>query len=92
MLTVIILTKNEEEVIADCLDSVRDISDEVLVVDSGSEDRTPDIAEKFGAKVIHHSFENFAEQRNFAMSKARGDWVLYIDADERVTQIGRAFV
>lgn len=86
MLSVIILTKNEEEVIADCIESVKDIADEILVIDSNSEDRTVEIATRLGAKIIQHEFKNFSETRNFALRKAQGDWILYIDADERATQ------
>lgn len=84
-LSVIILAKNEEEVIADAIDSVRDVADEILVIDSKSTDRTVEVAEFAGAKVIKHKFENFAAQRNFAFSKSKCDWVFYIDADERAT-------
>jgi len=85
MLSVLVLTKNEEDVIADCLESVKDIADEILVIDAKSDDRTPEIAQHLGAKVISHEFQDFASQRNFAFSKAKGDWVLYLDADERAT-------
>lgn len=84
MLSAIVLTKNEEQDIVECLSSASFV-DELLVVDSGSADRTVTLAEKHGAKVVTHPFADFASQRNFAMSQASGDWVLFIDADERVT-------
>src|SRR5579859_3800285 len=84
-LSVVIITKNEETVIVDCLDSVQ-FANEVIVIDAGSEDRTTEIAKKKGAIVFHHEFTNFSQQRNFGMSKTQYPWVLYIDADERVTE------
>ena len=84
MLSAIVLTRNEERHIEECLASLA-WADEVLVVDSGSTDRTAVLAEKSGARVVTHPFADFASQRNFAISQAKGDWVLFIDADERVT-------
>lgn len=84
MISVLIITKNEEDVIADCLDSVKDLASEIIVVDDSS-DRTAEIAEKMGAKIIKNEFKDFTTQRNFALSKACGDWIFYIDADERAT-------
>ncbi len=85
MLSVIFLTKNDEEVIEAGLASVKDLADELIVVDSGSTDRTVEIARKKGAKIIEHVFRNFADQRNFAIEKAYGDWVLFLDSDEQAT-------
>lgn len=85
-LAVIILTRNEEANIRDCIASV-DFADEVIVVDSGSEDMTCEFAESMGAKVYQHPMdeEGFAGQRNFGLEKTAADWVLYLDADERIT-------
>ncbi|HNX68420.1 MAG TPA: glycosyltransferase family 2 protein [Candidatus Omnitrophota bacterium] len=83
-LTAIVLTKNEERNIGDCLAALS-FSDELLVVDSGSTDKTREIARSCGASVIEHPMKDFADQRNFAMEQAKGDWVLFVDADERVT-------
>lgn len=83
-LSVIILTRNEEANIRECLKAVS-WADEILVVDSGSSDRTPEIARERGARVVEHPMKDFADQRNYAMDQATGDWVLFIDADERVT-------
>lgn len=88
-LSVIIITKNEEKMIADCLDSLT-FCDEVIVVDGESEDRTIEIAKKMGALVYTRPFTDFATARNFGFTKARGDWVLYVDADERVGKDLRA--
>jgi (heptosyl)LPS beta-1,4-glucosyltransferase len=84
-LTAIILTKNEAEHIVACINSLR-FADEIIVFDSFSSDDTVTKAQEAGAKVIQHPFENYASQRNAAL-KAEGDadWVLFVDADERVT-------
>jgi glycosyltransferase involved in cell wall biosynthesis len=83
-LTAIIITKNEAAHIGACLDSVA-FCDERIVVDGGSTDDTPAIAAAKGARVVAHAFEGFGAQKAFALSLAEGDWVLSIDADERVT-------
>jgi glycosyltransferase involved in cell wall biosynthesis len=84
-LSVIVITKNEAHDIADCLSSVA-WADEIVVVDSGSEDDTVSICEKLGAKVIiTDTWPGFGPQKNRALSYATKDWVLSIDADERVT-------
>ncbi|MCI6283026.1 glycosyltransferase family 2 protein [Selenomonas sp.] len=84
-LSVLILAKDEEKNIADAIASVR-FAGEVLVIDSGSTDRTAEIARSAGARVLSHPMgaDGFAGQRNFAQEQASGDWVLYLDADERV--------
>jgi glycosyltransferase involved in cell wall biosynthesis len=85
-LTAVILTYNETEHIRDCIESVR-FADHVLVFDSFSTDATPMMAEQAGAEVIQHPFENYASQRNAALRAVQGrtDWLLFVDADERVT-------
>lgn len=83
-LSVIIITKNEAANIGACLDSVA-FADERVVIDSNSDDGTVQIATEKGARVISRSFDGFGAQKNFALSHAQGDWVLSIDADERVT-------
>lgn len=83
-LTVIIPTYNEEAYIEDALFSV-EFADEIIVVDSYSSDRTPEIAKKYASKFLERKFDNFSNQKNFALKEATGDWVLFIDADERVT-------
>lgn len=85
MITAIVLTKNEEKNIVDCIDSLK-WCDQILVVDDISDDLTRDLAKKEGVEVVIHSLENdFSKQRNFALQKAKGEWVLFVDADERVT-------
>jgi glycosyltransferase involved in cell wall biosynthesis len=83
-LSAIIITKDEAANIAECLDSVA-FCDERIVVDSGSTDGTLAIAREKGARVSLHTWQGFGPQKNHALSLARGEWVLSIDADERVT-------
>lgn len=82
-ISAIIITKNEAGKIAACLDSVA-FCDEIVVVDSGSEDETVAIAQARGARVVFHPFAGFGPQFNHALSLAAKDWVLSVDADERV--------
>ena len=84
-LSVIILTKNEENDIGAAIQNAWLCADEVLVVDSGSTDRTVELAKKNGARVVYRAWDNdFAAQRNFALTQTEADWVLYLDADERM--------
>ena len=86
MITAIVIAKNEEENIVDCLETLS-FCDEVLVLDDNSQDRTAELSIKLGAKVISRKLDNnFSEQRNHAQSVAKNDWVLFIDADERVSR------
>ena len=80
----VIITLNEEENLADCLESVR-WCNEIILVDSGSTDKTIEIAEKFGAKIFTKELKGFGEQKRYAVSLASNDWVFSIDADEVVT-------
>jgi glycosyltransferase involved in cell wall biosynthesis len=91
MISVIILTHNEEANIGRCLDSVS-WSDDILVVDSFSEDRTVEISKGCGARVIQRAFDDFSSQRNFASEQGnlKYEWVLHLDADEIVTPELRA--
>lgn len=84
MLSVVILTKNEEKNIVACLESLS-WCDEIFVIDDNSTDTTVELAKKLGVKVFIHALDNnFAAQRNFGLSKANGDWILFVDADEIV--------
>jgi len=77
------MVKNEEEHLPRCLDSLKDVVDEIIVVDTGSTDRTVEIAESYGARVYHHPWENdFSKHRNQSISYASRDWILIMDADE----------
>lgn len=82
--SVVTLTKNVEEKIEDCLKSVKWV-DEIVVVDSGSTDRTLEIARKYGAKIVEVKGGNYSEWRDLGAKKALGEWILYVDADERVS-------
>ena len=85
MLSVIIITKNEQERIKACLESVK-WADEIIVVDQGSTDQTLEIVKKYNAKIFHSESDDFSVRRNLGAEKAAGDWLLYIDADERVSE------
>lgn len=85
-ISAVVLTKNEEKNIQKCLESLR-FCDEVIVVDDFSKDTTEKIALKIGAKVYKRKLDNdFSKQRNFGLSKAKGKWVLFVDADEWVSE------
>src|SRR3989344_8059682 len=84
MISVLIISKNEEEVIEECIKSVKELADEIIVIDD-STDGTAQIAEKLGAKVVKKEFKDFSDQRNKALEIARNDWLFYIDSDERAT-------
>ncbi|NTU21781.1 glycosyltransferase [Brevibacillus sp. HB1.2] len=78
-----IITKNEEENLPTCLDSVKSFVSEIIVVDTGSTDRTVEIAESYGAKVFSFTWiDDFAAARNFAIEQAKMDWIVFLDADE----------
>jgi len=79
-----IITLNEERHIRDCLESLN-FCDEIVVVDSFSTDRTRKIAESYNAKVIKREWTNFRDQKNFALMQCQNEWVLLIDADERIS-------
>ena len=83
-ITAAIITFNEQDRIAEALASLA-CCDEILVVDSGSTDRTLEIASSRGARVIVHPWEGYSKQKNFAAEQARHDWILSIDADERLS-------
>jgi glycosyltransferase involved in cell wall biosynthesis len=83
-LSAIIISKNEAANIGGCLDSLT-FCDERIVLDGGSTDCTVEAAKAKGARVVSHAFEGFGPQKNYALSLATGDWVLSIDADERVS-------
>lgn len=85
MISLCMIVKNEERSLGRCLGSVKDCVDEVVVVDTGSTDRTVEVAKQFGAKVFYRPWDNdFAAARNFSVSKATGDWIFYLDADEEL--------
>jgi len=84
-LSACMIVKNEEKFLPQCLESIKAAVDEIIVVDTGSMDRTVEIAESYGARVFHHLWKNnFSEARNYSLQQATGDWILVIDADERL--------
>lgn len=84
-ISAIVIAKNAEGLIADCLDSLS-FCDEIIVVDAGSDDRTKEVAERMGTSVFEHRSQDFSKLRNFGLQKAKGEWILYVDTDERVTR------
>jgi glycosyltransferase involved in cell wall biosynthesis len=79
------IVRDEAAVLADCLKSIRDEVDEIIITDTGSSDRTCDIASTFGARILKRPWDDdFAAARNHSLDAATGDWILYIDADERL--------
>lgn len=85
-ISAVIIAKNEEKMIQEALDSLS-FCDEILVIDNGSTDNTNKIAEKNNAKVYEFKSDDFSQIRNFGLSKASYEWVLYLDADERVDEV-----
>lgn len=84
-LSVVIITFNEERNIARCLESVKDLADEILVVDSFSTDGTEEICAGYHVKFVKHTFAGHIEQKNYAAGLATYDWVISLDADEALT-------
>lgn len=85
-LSVVIITFNEERNIARCLESVRTVADEIVIVDSFSKDRTKEICLSYGAKFVEHAFEGHIQQKNWAITQASNPIVLSLDADEALDQ------
>ena len=84
-ISVTIITFNEEEKIEGAIKSVLEVADEIVIIDSFSQDNTVKIAKKYPVKVYQKKWKDYAEQRNFALEKASYPWILNIDADERVS-------
>jgi glycosyltransferase involved in cell wall biosynthesis len=85
-LSICVIARNEEHNLPRLLESVRGVAEEIVVVDSGSTDRTCEIARSAGARCLADAWSNFAEQKNFAASQATHDWILFLDADEELTE------
>lgn len=84
-LSLCMIVKDEEEMLPGCLEAIRGAVDEIIVVDTGSTDRTVEIAESFGARVLHFPWNgSFADARNVGLDAASSDWVMYLDADEHL--------
>ncbi|MEJ5350721.1 MAG: glycosyltransferase [Melioribacteraceae bacterium] len=84
-LTLSMIVKNEEKYLKDCLESVNGVVDDIVIVDTGSTDKTLEIAKEYKAKIYHFEWINdFSAARNYALQYSSGDWILYLDADERL--------
>ena len=84
-LSACMIVKNEEKLLPQCLESIKDAVDEIILVDTGSTDKTVKIAEKYGARVFHHPWRgDFSEARNYSLQQATCDWILVVDADEKL--------
>ena len=84
-LSVVMIVKDEEDCLAECLESARHIADQIVIADTGSTDGTMDIARRFGAKLIEIPWrDDFSDARNRCLAEATGDWILHVDADEVV--------
>lgn len=86
-ISVFIITKNEEERLKFALESVKGWVDEVIIVDSGSTDKTLEIAKKYKATIFHNDWKGYGQQKIFAEKKCKNNWLLNIDADEEVSSI-----
>lgn len=86
-LSILMIVRDEEPHLAGALDPLRGIADELIVVDTGSRDHTPQIARRLGAEVHHFPWcDDFSAARNFSIRRARGDWIFWLDADDRLTK------
>lgn len=85
-LSLSMIVKNEEKFLPDCLESVKGLVDEIVIVDTGSTDTTKEIAARYGARIFDFEWiGDFSAARNYSLGQCTGDWVLYLDADERLT-------
>jgi glycosyltransferase involved in cell wall biosynthesis len=91
-LSICIITRNEELNLPRLLQSIEGVAEELVVVDSGSTDRTVEIARAAGARVLGRTWSNYGEQKNFAASQASEDWILFLDADEELSEELRASI
>lgn len=83
LISLCMIVKNEEKSLARCLDSVREIADEIVIVDTGSTDRTREIAKEYDCRIVDYEWkDHFADARNFAFSQAEGEYILWLDADD----------
>ncbi|MFN7252526.1 MAG: glycosyltransferase family 2 protein [Anaerobacillus sp.] len=84
-LSLCMIVKNEEKVLSRCLESVKGLVDEMIIVDTGSEDKTIEVAKSYGANIYHYKWDNhFSNARNFSLEQTKTDWQLVLDADEYI--------
>jgi glycosyltransferase involved in cell wall biosynthesis len=84
-LSAILVVRNEADQLADCLERLRGLAEEIIIVDDHSTDTTREIARRFTDRIFHRKLDSFGAQKQFALDQATGDWVLAVDADEYVT-------
>ena len=90
LISVCMIVKNEEKMLEGCLESVKNIADEIIIVDTGSTDSTVEIAIKYNARIFYFAWiDDFSAARNESIKYATAKWILYLDADERLTEIGQ---
>lgn len=88
-----IIAKNEEHNIKKCIESVKELVKEIIVVDTGSEDNTVGISKELGAKVYYYKWnKDFAAARNYALKKVKSDWILFLDADEYMSEESKKYI
>lgn len=85
-ISVVIIAQNEQECIANAIRSCQPFADEIVVVDGGSQDDTPQIAENLGCRVFHNPWSGYSHQRNFGADRAVNDWIFFVDADEVIDE------
>lgn len=85
MISTVVITKNNENKIKDCLESVKSLSGEILVIDGGSTDKTVEVARRYGARIIKQVGRGYSDWRNQGLKNAKGEWIFYLDSDERVS-------
>ncbi|AOT69322.1 tetratricopeptide repeat-containing glycosyltransferase family 2 protein [Geosporobacter ferrireducens] len=89
-LSLCVITKNEEKNLSRCIESAKNIVDEIIIVDTGSTDRTVEIAESYGARIFYYPWnDNFSDAKNFAFCQAKGSWILTMDADEALSSVDK---
>lgn len=86
VLSVLMITKNSDELLEQSLSSITDLADEIIIVDDFSKDKTVSIAKKYNSIIYSHHEDDLGKQRAFGLSKCRGDWILMLDADEIISQ------
>jgi len=91
LVSAVLIVRDEEAVLEDCLRSLSGVVDEIVVVDTGSVDSSPAISRRHGVQLSRHQWhDDFAEARNVSLDRARGEWILYVDADERLVDADRS--